>query len=277
MTRNPEGELFRFTPGLSFGLEELRFSRADIEGLTAPVDYATWRVRRLWTLIEAACLLSGRNPVPWTKFQKDRVAGGLAATIYADLKDAIDLGDVQFTESRDNTWQHRRVQPAHVVQWALARSVAVPPALVDSPTQQQQASDVALDADDTTPTSDAPDCREQVGVSKADILAAEWPLGEAFNQDSFENALGDVPKWLESARVSRGLPGNRGRSSAKWNPAQLAECLVSKGYASERSLRQFIKVNFPEYLGEWERSDRACNSGIAHETPAPREGEIPAV
>lgn len=85
-----------------------------------------WTQRQLWTLIEAACLLAGAQPVPAKSFNKDLKTGGQAARIYNDLKDAIDLRQLTFTETRDGYIQGRRVVPADVITWAICREYSIP-------------------------------------------------------------------------------------------------------------------------------------------------------
>lgn len=49
-------------------------------------NYSEWKRRQLWTLIEAACLLSGIEPVAPEQFNKDSDTAGIPRRIYADLK-----------------------------------------------------------------------------------------------------------------------------------------------------------------------------------------------
>ena len=64
--------------------------------IAAVVDYSDWKSRQLWTLVEAACLLSGEEPVEWEGFNPDQKT--LRAKIYRDLKDANILATLRFWE-----------------------------------------------------------------------------------------------------------------------------------------------------------------------------------
>lgn len=88
------------------------------------------------------------------------------------------------------------------------------------------------------------------GLSRREILAVGWPLLDPFSNDSLAGALSDVPQWLESARVTRG----KARQSSTWNPARLAECLVSARHGLKAPLGRFIEKHFPEFLDDWQRS-----------------------
>jgi hypothetical protein len=93
-------------------------------------DYSEWTQRQLWTLVESACLLSGIAPVPPKQFDGAPETGGVPAKIYADLKNAIDLGQIEFVESRDQFFRGRRVKPDECVTWAAGRGYAIPAALL---------------------------------------------------------------------------------------------------------------------------------------------------
>lgn len=90
----------------------------------------------------------------------------------------------------------------------------------------------------------------KLGLPRKSILTVNWPLIGSFTQESLENALSDVPKWLAPARVAKGA---RGKGSALWNPTLLAECLRDRGYANQKSLEVFIGQYFPEWLEDWKK------------------------
>lgn len=94
-------------------------------------DFSEWKQYQLWTLIEAACLLSGIEPMPAAEFDGNRKTGGTPAEIYADMKDAIDLKELDFVETRDGFIQGRRVKPDECVTWAVGRGFAVPAEFLD--------------------------------------------------------------------------------------------------------------------------------------------------
>jgi hypothetical protein len=90
------------------------------------------------------------------------------------------------------------------------------------------------------------------GLTKAQILAVDWPLLGDFSQHSLKRALTDVPKWLESARLSKGARG-KGKGSALWSPALIAEGLVDKNHANRKAMTSFIRSRFYDWFEEWER------------------------
>ncbi len=94
-------------------------------------DYCDWKGRQLWTLIEAACLLSREEPVEWQSFNAPDQKT-LRARIYRDLKDANLLGTLKYYESLDGTAHHRRVKPDECVTWAAGLPyTSIPEALLD--------------------------------------------------------------------------------------------------------------------------------------------------
>ena len=88
-----------------------------------------WKSRRLWTLAEASYLLAGEVPPTNSLSQLIEASHGAAGVIYRDLKDAVELGELNFYESRTNEFGTRRVDPSLCVHWALTRSINVPSAL----------------------------------------------------------------------------------------------------------------------------------------------------
>lgn len=91
------------------------------------------------------------------------------------------------------------------------------------------------------------------GVSKREILAANWPLVSPYSMAKLEKNLGDVSRlqWLQVATV--GQPGAAGKESYRWNPAILASCLCNRGrIVNKAKLVQMFETQFPEYLSQWE-------------------------
>lgn len=87
------------------------------------------------------------------------------------------------------------------------------------------------------------------GMPKSEIISVDWPLLGRYTQESLSEALSDVPDWLKPARVARGAPGG---ASSLWNPAKLADCLLSKGHANQKALCSFLGRHFGEWMPEWE-------------------------
>jgi hypothetical protein len=92
------------------------------------LDYAKWQRKRLWTLVEAACLLSGKEPMPVDDFLRacKTKNAGILAEIYDDLKDALSLNELKFKESRTGHIGNRRVKPGECVTWASKCGYDVP-------------------------------------------------------------------------------------------------------------------------------------------------------
>lgn len=94
---------------------------------------------------------------------------------------------------------------------------------------------------------------EPKGVSKAAILAVDWPLSVSKNMELLKRALGDVKKlkWLQPATV--GQPGKAGKTSYQWNPALLANCMMGQGWIVSKSrVTRLMEESFSDYLPQWE-------------------------
>lgn len=101
-----------------------------------PVDH---RFAQLWTLLEAAYLLAGEVPPLVRKGTMNYIGprltdedvqfeqlAGVSERNYRDLKDATDLGHLEFVESRSGAIGNRRVEPGKCVSWAMSRGLKVP-------------------------------------------------------------------------------------------------------------------------------------------------------
>lgn len=124
---------------LSIGTLSLRPTLADPDG---------WKAAQLWTLLEASYLLSSIDPpvvakgvikyiaTPMTDedLQLENLAG-MSARIYRELKDATDLGQLEFVESRTGGIGNRRVEPTKCITWALGRGLQVPECFIGLATQ----------------------------------------------------------------------------------------------------------------------------------------------
>ncbi len=87
-----------------------------------------------------------------------------------------------------------------------------------------------------------------MGVPKGEILAVFTNPIRGQTEGQWKKMLGDVPGWLDEARIDAG-----GRSiQSRWNPAKLAVCLAEKGHMGRGALGSLIRRHFPEYLPEWE-------------------------
>ena len=87
--------------------------------------------------------------------------------------------------------------------------------------------------------------RTKNGLTKKEIISTNWPIPDKI---SLDRLLSDVPKWLLTARMSRGRPG---KCSSLWSPAQLATCLVSERRCNKLGLEKHIHNFYPEWVDDW--------------------------
>lgn len=110
-------------------VEDLReFARQFDLGVRVEVDIQPYLKLQQWTLIEAACLLSGISPVAEQDFDKDISTGGEPAKVYRILKDAIKLEQIQ-SWSGGGVMHRKRVLPEEAVSWAKLHGYEIPKAL----------------------------------------------------------------------------------------------------------------------------------------------------
>lgn len=93
------------------------------------------------------------------------------------------------------------------------------------------------------------------GVTKAEILAAEWPLPS--DAPKLENILREIPKWVEAACTRIGQRGKGASGSHLWNPALLAVCLATRTIhkrwiANRQALDHVIRESYSDYLDQWQ-------------------------
>ena len=91
----------------------------------------TWAAYELWTLREAAYLMSGLPPRSEVEFKADMHGEGPVAKAYRALKDATIAKSLDFTDV-DGVLMRRRVRPSAAVAWAVKRGVLVPAALMSA-------------------------------------------------------------------------------------------------------------------------------------------------
>ncbi|MDO8264666.1 MAG: hypothetical protein Q7T21_15785 [Gallionella sp.] len=68
------------------------------------------------------------------------------------------------------------------------------------------------------------------------------------DRNGWNNALSDVPKWIETCRM---VPGRKGDNSmsATWSPVLIAAALLDKGISIRKLDAVFLKL--PEWADEW--------------------------
>lgn len=214
-----------------------------------------WLRSELWTLWEAAYLLSGREPRAESDFvSEDRDAGGPVAQAYRAMKDATIAGSLPFIEV-DRTLMRRRVIPAGTVAWALQRGMQIPPRLVELAGQSSLAPAELGLAGSAPGDSDATDKRTGDAPNPLDTptMAAVLDRIGSKDESAWRKTLGDPPKWMLPARVDRGV---RGKVPATWNPVLLVLRLRERGSASERQARQLFqgRAELAPWAEEWRES-----------------------
>lgn len=120
-----------------------------------------------------------------------------------------------------------------------------------------------LNAYSATASSGAPESNERsgpiagsegLGITKAEILEAEWPLPN--DAPRLENILDKIPKWVDEACIKVGRVGKGQSGSHLWNPAVLAVCLATRTshkqwICNQAALTKLISGRFSDYLDEW--------------------------
>ena len=91
------------------------------------------------------------------------------------------------------------------------------------------------------------------GVTKAEIIAAEWPMPS--NAPTLENILNKIPSWVDEACIKVGRAGKGQSGSHLWNPVMLAVCLAvltphKKWTCNQLALTNFLRAKFPDYFDE---------------------------
>jgi hypothetical protein len=133
-----------------------------------------WLRAELWTLCEAAYLLSGATPRDEGAFVAvDRDAGGAVGKAYRALKDATLAGSLPFIEV-DGMLLRRRIKPADAVAWATGRGMPVPEAMQSLVTPDRRAD--ALDGAGTQ-TDSSPEPLSRQRWQEGRIVEALRTLG----------------------------------------------------------------------------------------------------
>lgn len=148
-----------------------------------------WKSRQLWTLIEAACLMTGEELVEATEFIHIH-ASDIAGRFYGDLKDSTDLGTLKSQKSRTGHIGNRRIKPEDCVKWARGRGYNVPAVFDDLGPPEESAADrrtryikeIAAERNKGNPTfrKTVAD-REGISVQRLDQIIKKNPTEESSN------------------------------------------------------------------------------------------------
>jgi len=196
-------------------------------------DFKKWARHDLWRIEEAIMLLLGLEPFnvkadhwdsPPEYNELDKMARGSEA-----------IGALKF-----HSVQH--VQPSVFVEWATSKGLDVPKELA------------ALANKPDTDTVDKGENKQTLsstnrGIPKQEVITA---FGELHFRDysRWNKALGAPPQWLKPCRVMKGSK----KTSALWNPADIAVALIDKGVPLKKLDSVFIGLK--KWINEWqEKSD----------------------
>jgi len=78
--------------------------------------------------------------------------------------------------------------------------------------------------------------------------------GLHLDRNGWNNALSDVPKWIEPCRVSRGRKGDKS-TSATWNPVLIAVALFDKNIPIKNLDAVFVRL--PDWAEEWRETSES--------------------
>lgn len=83
-------------------------------------------------------------------------------------------------------------------------------------------------------------------ISKGEVINAFEPIH--FDRNGWNNALSDVPKWIEPCRVTLGRRGDN-ITPATWNPVLIAAALLDKGITAKQLDAVFVRLK--DWADEW--------------------------
>lgn len=97
--------------------------------------------------------------------------------------------------------------------------------------------------------ADAPAAKgkaKQRSITKQQVINAF--AGLHFDRNGWNNALSDVPKWIEDCRVTPGRKGDR-TTPATWHPVLIAVALIDKGITRKKLDAVFVSLK--DWADEW--------------------------
>lgn len=110
-------------------------------------------------------------------------------------------------------------------------------------------------SENNEPIADRTQSKVERGITKAEILAVEWPMPAG--APSLASILDKIPRWVNKACIKVGRAGKGQSGSHLWNPAVLAVCLAArtphkKWVCNQLALTNFLRGGFSDYFDEWE-------------------------
>jgi hypothetical protein len=206
-------------------------------GMPTAANLFAWASYQSWTLIEAACLLAGIEPISAGQFIMDRKIGGLPAKIYNDLKDAHDLKQITTIGSRDGTYRGLRLAPRECVAWAASRGYVLPDAL--EPLIERAPIETEEDSAPAEETADG-------STSPGDELAEMFPPVTAATLETIFPAQGQWSGWAERAK-DNGLRDAAKVGRRRFNPYRAGMWFRDRGLPgwTEAHIFKALKTAFP--------------------------------
>ncbi len=83
-------------------------------------------------------------------------------------------------------------------------------------------------------------------ITKQQVINAFEPIH--LDRNGWNNALSDVPKWIEPCRVTLGRKGDK-TTPATWNPVLIAAALLDKGITAKQLDAVFVRLK--DWADEW--------------------------
>ena len=170
-----------------------------------------WAAYELWTLREAAYLMSGLPPRSEVELKADMHGEGPVAKAYRALKDATIAKSLDFTDV-DGVLMRRRVRPSAAVAWAVKRGMLVPAALMSA--REVATEPVALVADVAPVADDSP---LPWWRTDHDIQELAKNIGDKLHSDGKRTSKVAIAKGIESRInvIERGK--GKDRKSPNWD------------------------------------------------------------
>lgn len=132
--------------------------------------------------------------------------------------------------------------PAEWLEWAQSQSAKVHPgfllAVGELPTSTGGSGDTAVKVEAV-----------KRSITKGAVINAFEGLH--FDRNGWNNALSDVPKWIEPCRVALGRKGDK-TNPATWNPVLIAHALLGKNITIKKLDAVFVSLT--DWVDEWQET-----------------------
>lgn len=125
----------------------------------------------------------------------------------------------------------------------------LPPELVAL--TQKPEKQATLNTDTTAETYDAVEPPEEARPVTTKEIAKAFPPPKGRRPENWKRTLSDPPQWMKDARTFSGRKG----TTALWNPAMFAVCMVSEKHISKETASNIVKRYFSDWLTDWENRE----------------------